>query len=71
VSTPVDTRSAEPFTHPALFYRGADEYLAGTIPFVRTGLAAGEPVAVAVPGPISPYCAPNSAPTPNNFSCWT
>ncbi|MFB9685042.1 anti-sigma factor RsbA family regulatory protein [Amycolatopsis plumensis] len=38
------------FGHPALFYRGAAEYLAGTVPFVRDGLAAGEPVAVAVPG---------------------
>lgn len=39
------------FTHPALFYRSSAEYLAGTIPFVREGLAAGEPVAVVVPGP--------------------
>lgn len=38
------------FVHPALFYRGEVEYLAGTVPFVRDGLAAGEPVAVAVPG---------------------
>ncbi|KDN20144.1 sensor histidine kinase [Amycolatopsis rifamycinica] len=38
------------FGHPALFYRGAAEYLAGTVPFVWGGLAAGEPVAVAVPG---------------------
>jgi anti-sigma regulatory factor (Ser/Thr protein kinase) len=37
------------FVHPALFYRGPDEYLEGTVPFVREGLAAGEPVAVAVP----------------------
>ncbi|WP_116044856.1 sensor histidine kinase [Amycolatopsis palatopharyngis] len=37
------------FSHPALFYRGRDEYLAGTVPFVLDGLAAGEPVAVAVP----------------------
>jgi anti-sigma regulatory factor (Ser/Thr protein kinase) len=43
---PVDT-----FEHPALFYRGAEDYLAGTVPFVRAGLASGEPVAVAVPGP--------------------
>ncbi|GAA3130245.1 sensor histidine kinase [Planomonospora alba] len=40
---------ADPFDHPALFYRDAAEYLAGTVPFVRDGLAAGEPVAVAVP----------------------
>lgn len=38
------------FTHPALFYAGADEYLAGTLPFINAGLAAGEPVLVAVPG---------------------
>ncbi|MFF3765312.1 anti-sigma factor RsbA family regulatory protein [Streptomyces sp. NPDC001922] len=37
------------FAHPALFYRDTDEYLAGTVPFVRAGVAAGEPVAVAVP----------------------
>ena len=49
MSTPIAARAAEPFTHPALFYRDADEYLAGTVPFVRSGLAAGEPVAVAVP----------------------
>ncbi|GAA0352901.1 sensor histidine kinase [Actinoallomurus spadix] len=39
-----------PFSHPALLYRGEEEYLAGTLPFVRGGLEAGEPVAVAVPG---------------------
>ncbi|MEU5993407.1 sensor histidine kinase [Spirillospora sp. NPDC047418] len=39
-----------PFLHPALFYRDDEEYLAGTVPFVRAGRAAGEPVAVAVPG---------------------
>jgi anti-sigma regulatory factor (Ser/Thr protein kinase) len=38
------------FDHPALFYRDPDEYLAGTLPFIRDGLAAGEPVTVAVPG---------------------
>ncbi|MFB7325295.1 MULTISPECIES: anti-sigma factor RsbA family regulatory protein [unclassified Streptomyces] len=42
--------AAEPFVHPALFYRDEREYLAGTVPFVREGLGAGEPVAVAVPG---------------------
>ncbi|MGC4958138.1 anti-sigma factor RsbA family regulatory protein [Actinomadura citrea] len=40
----------EAFVHPALFYRGDEEYLAGTVPFIRAGLDAGEPVAVAVPG---------------------
>ncbi|MFF8726270.1 anti-sigma factor RsbA family regulatory protein [Streptomyces sp. NPDC015171] len=45
------TPTADPFVHPALFYRGEEEYLHGTVPFVRDGLRAGEPVAVAVPGP--------------------
>ncbi|MFF4757222.1 anti-sigma factor RsbA family regulatory protein [Streptomyces sp. NPDC001292] len=44
------TATAEPFVHPALFYRDEREYLAGTVPFVREGLDSGEPVAVAVPG---------------------
>ncbi|MEU9152304.1 sensor histidine kinase [Streptomyces sp. NPDC048417] len=39
-----------PFVHSALFYGDEDEYLAGTVPFVQDALAAGEPVAVAVPG---------------------
>jgi anti-sigma regulatory factor (Ser/Thr protein kinase) len=38
------------FVHEALFYGGMDGFLAGTLPFVREGLAAGEPVLVAVPG---------------------
>ncbi|TMR94834.1 anti-sigma factor RsbA family regulatory protein [Nonomuraea basaltis] len=41
---------AEPFSHPALIYRSDLEYVAATTAFVREGLAAGEPVAVAVPG---------------------
>ncbi|MFC4122695.1 sensor histidine kinase [Nonomuraea zeae] len=40
---------AEPFVHPAFFYRGEREYVAATTAFVRAGLAADEPVAVAVP----------------------
>ncbi|WP_306337598.1 anti-sigma factor RsbA family regulatory protein [Streptomyces sp. KL118A] len=44
------TPRTESFVHPALFYRGREEYLAGTVPFVREGLDAGEAVAVAVPG---------------------
>lgn len=39
------------FVHEALYYRTLDEYLANTVPFVRDGLAAGEPVLVAVPEP--------------------
>jgi anti-sigma regulatory factor (Ser/Thr protein kinase) len=45
----MSTTTAEAFTHPALLYRDDDEYLAGTVPFIREGLAAAEPVAVAVP----------------------
>jgi anti-sigma regulatory factor (Ser/Thr protein kinase) len=45
------TPTADPFVHPALFYRDTDEYLAGTEPFICEGLDSGEPVAVAVPGP--------------------
>ncbi|MDW8803487.1 sensor histidine kinase [Streptomyces scabiei] len=41
----------ERFVHPALFYRGPEQYVAGTVPFLAEGLAAGEAVAVAVPGP--------------------
>jgi hypothetical protein len=44
-------RWAEEFVHPALFYRGTAEYLRGTVPFIREGLAVGEPVGLAVPGP--------------------
>ncbi|MFI0542595.1 anti-sigma factor RsbA family regulatory protein [Streptomyces sp. WSLK1-3] len=42
-------QAPDPFTHPALFYRDEQEYLAGVVPFVHKALAAGEPVAVAVP----------------------
>lgn len=36
------------FRHQALIYEGADEYLEGTIPFLRAALEAEEPVLVAV-----------------------
>jgi anti-sigma regulatory factor (Ser/Thr protein kinase) len=36
------------FRHQALIYEGADEYLAGTTPFLRTAIAGGEPALVAV-----------------------
>ena len=39
------------FRHQALIYEGGDEYLAGTIPFLREGLAAGEPILIAVDEP--------------------
>lgn len=40
-----------PFVHEAFFYGNDDDYLAGTVPFIEAGLAAGEPVLVAVPTP--------------------
>jgi anti-sigma regulatory factor (Ser/Thr protein kinase) len=39
----------DPFAHPALFYSGEQDYLGGTLPFVRQGLRAADPVAVIVP----------------------
>ncbi|MEU0271706.1 anti-sigma factor RsbA family regulatory protein [Streptomyces sp. NPDC006307] len=39
----------DPFVHPALFYRGDRQYVAGTVPFILDGLDGGEPVAVAAP----------------------
>jgi anti-sigma regulatory factor (Ser/Thr protein kinase) len=41
----------EEFVHPALFYRTDAEYLDMLVPFITDGLAAGQPVAIAVPGP--------------------
>jgi hypothetical protein len=38
-------------THEALFYSDVEEFLLGTLAFVRDGLAAGQPVLVAVPEP--------------------
>jgi anti-sigma regulatory factor (Ser/Thr protein kinase) len=37
------------FDHPGLLYRGGDDYLAGTVPFITAALAADQPVLVAVP----------------------
>ena len=36
------------FRHEALFYAGFDEFLGGTLPFLREGIAAGEPALVVV-----------------------
>src|SRR5262245_53322452 len=36
------------FQHRALIYAGADEFLAGTMPFVHEALIAGEPLLIAV-----------------------
>lgn len=48
---PQDVLAGDPVRHSALFYSGERDYLDGTLPFVREGLAAGDPVAIAVPGP--------------------
>jgi anti-sigma regulatory factor (Ser/Thr protein kinase) len=46
----MNVTGVDQFDHPALLYRNDEEYLLGTVPYIRDGLAAGEPVAVAVPG---------------------
>jgi anti-sigma regulatory factor (Ser/Thr protein kinase) len=52
-ATPARTAPAtdptDPFVHDALLYRDPPAYLAGTLPFIYDGLAAGDPVLVAVP----------------------
>ena len=40
------TNSVNEFRHEALMYAGIDDFLASTVPFVRGGLEAGEPVLV-------------------------
>lgn len=49
---PGQTRAPTPphqsYQHEAFLYRGLAEFLAGIVPFVRDGIAAGEPVMVAV-----------------------
>ena len=40
---------ADTLVHPALFYADDEAYLAGTVPFLREGLDAGEPVMMAAP----------------------
>jgi len=42
-------RWAEAFQHEALFYAGLDDFLSGTVPFLREGLDGDEPMLVAVP----------------------
>lgn len=39
------------FVHEALLYAGEEEFVAGTVPFIAGGVAAGEAVMVAVAGP--------------------
>jgi anti-sigma regulatory factor (Ser/Thr protein kinase) len=46
----IEATTAEPgFRHEAFFYADADEFLAGTVPFVQEGLEAGEAILVALP----------------------
>src|SRR5690242_17664081 len=39
------------FRHEALLYAGEDGFVAGTLPFIRDGVAAGEPILVVVDAP--------------------
>ncbi|HWC10356.1 MAG TPA: sensor histidine kinase [Acidimicrobiales bacterium] len=50
LAAPRGTRE-EAFEHEALFYAGTEGFVAQTVPFVREGLAGGEPVLVVVPRP--------------------
>ena len=59
------------FAHPALFYQGPSEYRAGTVPFIREGLAADVPVTVVAPDLGCGCSATRWAPTPNGSNCWT
>jgi anti-sigma regulatory factor (Ser/Thr protein kinase) len=43
-------RSHVGYRHEALMWRGKDEFLAGTVPFIAEGVATGQPVMVAVIG---------------------
>jgi anti-sigma regulatory factor (Ser/Thr protein kinase) len=45
------TLPVERFRHEALLYSGIDEFLAGTLPFIREGIAASESVLVVVGAP--------------------
>jgi anti-sigma regulatory factor (Ser/Thr protein kinase) len=45
VSSPAASQTSE-FRHEALLYAGLAEFVAGTVPFIRAGLEAGEPVLV-------------------------
>lgn len=52
MDTTIDGRARPThFEHEALIYHGVDELLAGTVPFLRAGLDAGDPMLVALPRP--------------------
>jgi MEDS: MEthanogen/methylotroph, DcmR Sensory domain len=44
------TRHHSSYRHEAFLYRGDDDFLDGVVPFVRDGIAAGQPVMVAIRG---------------------
>jgi hypothetical protein len=46
----ISVRPHRSYRHEAFLYRGEDEFLAGTVPFVDDGVAAGQPVMVAIRG---------------------
>jgi anti-sigma regulatory factor (Ser/Thr protein kinase) len=46
--SPSTGKPHESYRHEALLYRGDDEFVVGTVPFIREGLDAGQPVMVAV-----------------------
>ncbi|PZR88954.1 MAG: anti-sigma regulatory factor [Candidatus Nephthysia bennettiae] len=50
-STRASVRPSRGFQHQALLYSGESGFVAGTIDFIRSGIAAGEPVLVAVAAP--------------------
>jgi MEDS: MEthanogen/methylotroph, DcmR Sensory domain len=45
-----NTRQHSSYRHEAFLYRGDDDFLDGVVPFVRDGVAAGQPVMVAIRG---------------------
>jgi anti-sigma regulatory factor (Ser/Thr protein kinase) len=47
-TTPSTPAAASGFRHEALMYKGDDDFLAGTLPFLREGIAADEPILVVV-----------------------
>jgi anti-sigma regulatory factor (Ser/Thr protein kinase) len=49
-STPTPSKPHSSYRHEAVLYRGDDDFLAATAPFVREGIAADQPVMVAVIG---------------------
>jgi anti-sigma regulatory factor (Ser/Thr protein kinase) len=51
MTTATTTRPHDTYRHEAFFYRGDDDFVASTVPFVREGVERGQPVMVAVANP--------------------